>query len=541
MAAVNYRDKQFLIVDNIKPSLDILKKFAWTLTEKNVDSTLYAQDVISMCLEKNYDVILLGYDLGLNKKNGQQVLEELRQSETISRHCVVIMITAEVSQAMVLAAIEHKPDDYLSKPYTLAELQKRLDKCVRKKSSMAPIYKAAEEGDIKGSIALIDKALKNHTPYKIECLGIKSRQLFELKEYEQAQHIYKRYVEESNCQWAGIGLGKIALLNHDYHSAETIFKNIIDKSPLYLPSYDWLATTYKKQLNNLSAEETLALAIRLSPRSVSRVQNYANLCFSNAHYQEATEAFLQVNKLAYNSIHQSPLNPLMYAKSLANFSNELPLVEAKKLNNTAFAMMNEMNRTYRQAALKIESLLCSASLLENVHDYSIAKKKLSLGLSLLDKEQNNIDDDSLKGIAQTLKKLNINSRAAQLILKANQQEINSTNETKIGALSKQQLGQSYTEKAQKALIDSKALFDSKHYDKAISYLNEALLIFPNHMGIKLNLIQVLLAAYEKDNEHAETLQQAKKMIISLLNITKENEHYVRFKRMKKKYQQLAGI
>ena len=55
---------RFLIVDNIKPSHDILKKFALDLSNVRVDATQYAQDVIPICLENRYDIILLGYDLG---------------------------------------------------------------------------------------------------------------------------------------------------------------------------------------------------------------------------------------------------------------------------------------------------------------------------------------------------------------------------------------------------------------------------------------------------------------------------------------------
>ena len=97
MSKIDYSNKNFLIIDNIKPSHDILKKFAMTLTNKQVDSTHYAQNVTSYCLEKQYDIIFLGYDLGDKQKNGQQILEELRVSEVISRHCVVIIITAEIS------------------------------------------------------------------------------------------------------------------------------------------------------------------------------------------------------------------------------------------------------------------------------------------------------------------------------------------------------------------------------------------------------------------------------------------------------------
>jgi len=58
-----------------------------------------AQDVAAICQQANYDIILLGYDLGENQKNGQQILEELRTNDYIDRNCIVILITAEVSQA----------------------------------------------------------------------------------------------------------------------------------------------------------------------------------------------------------------------------------------------------------------------------------------------------------------------------------------------------------------------------------------------------------------------------------------------------------
>ena len=91
-----------------------------------VDTCHHAPDVVSLCESIEYDVILLGYDLGSDKKNGQQLLEELRSKKLISRQCTIVMITAEVSQAMVLAALEHKPDDYLAKPYSLNDLSTRL-------------------------------------------------------------------------------------------------------------------------------------------------------------------------------------------------------------------------------------------------------------------------------------------------------------------------------------------------------------------------------------------------------------------------------
>jgi hypothetical protein len=75
---------------------------------------------------------------------------------------------------MVLAALEHKPDSYLCKHYSINTLHKRLDKGMMKKS-MYKIYQALESNDKELTVNLIDAALKNNTPHRIECLGIKSR------------------------------------------------------------------------------------------------------------------------------------------------------------------------------------------------------------------------------------------------------------------------------------------------------------------------------------------------------------------------------
>jgi DNA-binding response OmpR family regulator/Tfp pilus assembly protein PilF len=458
MAKINYKNMQFLVIDNIKPSNDVLKKFAMSLTTKEVDSTYYAQDVIPQCLEKQYDVILLGYDLGEKQKNGQQLLEELRISEVISRHCIVIMITAEVSQEMVLAALEHKPDSYLCKPFTVNELNKRLNNCAIKKTAMYNIYQALENDNKTLAISLSNEAIANSSPYISECLGIKSRQFFELQEFEQAKEIYIKYQNEQNCTWANIGLGKIALQESNFTNAEGIFKKVIEKQPLYLPGYDWLAITYEKKFNTNFAEKTLEQALSISPRSVKRLKKYAGLCFENKHFEKATDAYQQVYDLAFNSIHHAPENAMLFAQSLASYSSELPLAEAIKKNNTAFSMFSQINKNFRQPGVKIQSHLLSACLLENIHEYIVAKSKLELGLKLLEKEQYNIDSQSLKEIASSLTKLNRNSKASQLLITANQQNTNSTQSfKKAGILPDLEANDSYAIKAQQAVNLGKEL------------------------------------------------------------------------------------
>ena len=538
MTSINYSDKNFLIIDNIKPSHDVLKKYALSITSKPIDSTYFAKDALSLCLEKKYDVILLGYDLGEKQKNGQQLLEELRVSEVISRHCIVIMITAEISQSMVLAALEHKPDSYLCKPYTTKELSKRLNNCLRKKEAMSEIYDALEN-DNKGLIIdLVNEALNKETPYRLECLGIKSRQFFDLKQYTEAKDIYLKNQNETNCTWAKIGLGKIALEENELSTAEEIFKEIVKQKPFYLPGYDWLATTYEKIYNSKSAEDILEHALRLSPRSVARVKKYANLCFENNHFEKATSAYKKVYDLAYNSIHHCPDNAFLFAKSLASYSSDLPITEAKKMNNKAFSMFSQVNKSFNQPEVRIQSYLFSAWLLENINDYIIANTKIELGIKLLEKEQINIDSNNLKSIAETLIKLKRHGKASQLLLSADQHpdDINISLDKIENTQTYQE--ESYAVRAQKALNIGKELYELNKLDESVASLTEALQLFPNHNGIKLNLLQVLLGTYENDKLRITEFKQAKKILIGLINVIKSRDEDYRFRKLKTKFQQL---
>src|SRR5690606_8484805 len=110
------------------------------------DTADRGEETLSLCRNKRYDIILHDYNLGPGK-NGQQVLEELVAGKLLSPHSIFVMVTAESSQAMVLSALEHEPDAYLTKPFNRASLAQRLDKLVERKQRLKPIYNAIEKND----------------------------------------------------------------------------------------------------------------------------------------------------------------------------------------------------------------------------------------------------------------------------------------------------------------------------------------------------------------------------------------------------------
>jgi len=534
MTDYNYRSLRFLIVDNIKPSQDILKQYVMHMTNKQVDSTHYAQDVASICQQKNYDVILLGYDLGENQKNGQQILEELRVNGYINRHCIVILITAEVSQSMVLAALEHKPDHYLCKPYTLSELDKRLKYCLHKKKSMARIYQALDDNNPLLVIERCKYALINNTKYKTECLGIISRQYFELERYDEAKSIYLSHKDSSNCQWAMIGLGKLALHERKLKHAEKLFKLLIKDYPLYLSSYDWLAVTYEEQFHYLFAEEILEQALKLSPRSLSRLKKFAHLCIHNQHFDKATLAYEKNYRLSHNSIHHCADNTVKYVQALVEHTPSLSLVDAKKLNNKAFTFMRQMTRDFKGVDIKIQSHLLGACLYEVTRERDQANEEIQRGEVLLIKEQDNISSERLIEISHTLKKLDKNNLASQILA------LSDKGVTEIKAL-KENHTLNIKDKVQADIELGLVLYGDQKYQEAINKLESALSNYPKHIGLTLNLIQVLLVYYIEGGRNGVELTRAQSLLTKLKGLSLSKVESERLKKMQKKYQQIAGI
>lgn len=542
MSFVSYGKKRFLIVDNIKPSRDALKQLAISLNAARIDSTLYPNDVISMCQNIDYDIIFLGYDLGENQKNGQQILEELRTNGNITRQCIVIIITAENSQEMVLAALEHKPDEYLTKPYTLNQISSRLDRCFNKKNEMSEIYQALDANNAEKVIKLCEYKLRNGTDHKLECLGIKSRQHFEAKQYKQAKRIYLTYQDTPHCQWAIIGLGKIALLEKEASYAIGLFNQMIKEHPCYLSTYDWLSQAYLTLDQFKNAEEILATALQISPRSVFRLKVYADLCFINENYEKSAQAYLSATELAYNSIHHHPDNALNFAKSLVEYSSDLSLHIAKKLNNKAFKSLSIMTKEFKKAELRVQAHLLSACLYRNTKEFRQATDLLNQAKKVLDKTQENLSPKSLIEMSKSFIRLDEKKAANQLVTTL----IDRCHEdlvlmTEIDKLTDESQSKFEQTKTQQTLNIAASLYRNRDYQSAIIKLKRALRLYPEHLSIRLNLLQVLLVAYETKPNDKMPLHQATELIKSFAKISHNSRSYLRFEKLNEKFKSLQHI
>jgi len=96
--------------------------------------TVIARDgvqALELTDEEEFQLVLL--DINLPKKNGLEVLAALRQSDNV---VPVIVISAREGEYDKVAALRLGADDYVTKPFALAELLARID-AVRRRAHQA--------------------------------------------------------------------------------------------------------------------------------------------------------------------------------------------------------------------------------------------------------------------------------------------------------------------------------------------------------------------------------------------------------------------
>lgn len=81
--------------------------------------------------ENNYDFVLL--DLGLPDMDGLEVLKEARKANVES---AIIILTARGEVEDKIKGLDHGADDYIAKPFSLAELQSRMQAILRRKHGL---------------------------------------------------------------------------------------------------------------------------------------------------------------------------------------------------------------------------------------------------------------------------------------------------------------------------------------------------------------------------------------------------------------------
>ncbi|HZF66442.1 MAG TPA: response regulator transcription factor [Gemmatirosa sp.] len=188
-----------LVVED-DPSLAALLRKWLTEHAYAVDVVRDGEEALYQAFVATYDVVVL--DVTLPGRSGLDVCRELRRRD---HRVPVLMLTARDAVADRVAGLDSGADDYLTKPFALAELLARLRALLRRGPELAP-----------GTITVADLVVDTHAQRATRAgrdLGLTT------KEYAMLEYLARR---------AGRVVGRAELSEHVWDENHDPLSNVIE-------------------------------------------------------------------------------------------------------------------------------------------------------------------------------------------------------------------------------------------------------------------------------------------------------------------------
>ena len=282
-----------LLVDRHASARNTLRMILSTLGISAVHNASNTTEVMRQVKAYSFDVIFADYHLD-DGRDGQQLLEELRQQRLISLSTVYMVVTAERGYHNVVSVAELAPDDYLIKPFTADQLQSRLVKALYKKKYFERVFRHLDNGAFNDALAACEALIGKDDQFLYDTLRFKGEILNALGRYEEAKAVYQQVLDNAMVPWARMGLA-IALRGMDaLAEAEMIGASIIDDFPEYLVAYDFVANVREEMGKLAEAQETLQKASAISPNNSVRQRMVAEIAVRNDDLDVAERAYSKV-------------------------------------------------------------------------------------------------------------------------------------------------------------------------------------------------------------------------------------------------------
>ncbi len=125
-----------LIVDD---DIELLDQLSTSLGKKRyrVETAVNGEQALDKIFAVTYDLVLL--DIMLPRLDGLSVLKEIRQA---GLNIPVLMLTARSDVEDRVKGLDYGADDYLSKPFSMAELMARIRAMLRRDGKRDPLLSA---------------------------------------------------------------------------------------------------------------------------------------------------------------------------------------------------------------------------------------------------------------------------------------------------------------------------------------------------------------------------------------------------------------
>jgi CheY-like chemotaxis protein len=527
------KNTKVLIVDDQALAKGYMK---YSLEELGFSDITYV-DKINLALttirNQRFDLIICSYNLK-REQDGYYFYDEIKANGELPLNTAFVFISADTNSDLVQSIIELQPDDFLAKPFTVKDLDRRLSRVLGRKLALHDIYLSIELNQYDKALSQVELFLA--TPKNAEffpiALKIKGEMFAASGQFQQAKEFYKSILKVQTFTWAQLGLVNSYLRLDEDEQAEKLVLRLAFKPNSQLAAYDLLTALQIKQNDFDTALECVMMATEISPRSIRRHKTAMDLSRITHDYETQFEAAKKIVRFAKNSIHDKPENYLNVARAGIDYAMTTDASDTDKLIKQAKEYVRQFKQAFPKAEMEEQIQIINARL------YYLDDEKDN-ALALLDQlDEDNWDNDSIDSLldkAKILHDLGLHERSqAMLELIENRCKVS----TEQGEIFLHYIHQEKEEKSN-IKLSSKELnntavdyYQKGDIDNALETFTKAFTLMPKNTSIALNLLQVMSVKVGKLGVTSASKALLKKCISNIENATLSEDQQERYHKIR---------
>jgi len=539
MGSTDYSKLRVLIVDDFYSFRMALGKMLSEFGFSQIDSAADGIEASKYCKQHQYDLVLCDYNLGAGK-NGQQLLEELRQHNLLKLQDIFILLSAETSRNVVMSANDYEPDAYLTKPITNKMIEQRLRRLLNRRGELLEIFTLLQKGDTAKAIELLKEKIATNSRYSMDCQKRLAELYIELSEYSLAENIYRSVLEMRPLNWAQVGLAHVRLLGGDANIAAKWLREIIKANPNYMKTYDVLTQALIALDDKVQAQQTLQQAVAISPLSLGRQAQLGNIALDNADALVAAKAYRKLLKHGEKSHHITPEVCVNYCRAVTQCFDK-DIAQAEYFSQDVLPLLDTMSEQFELE--KQDSLM-----VKMVKAQLVAKKGYKVQANeLIDELTHSIKEEGLSNIdveVELVKTYRSNHRLDDAHHLLNEMVIHYCDDQaaleKIDPLLPEPVSKSGVKLLAKVNKKGISAYQEGDYLHSIEYFSKAEKRFPHYVGVKLNLAQALIGKIKSDAREESDISRCQAIFDVVKDFTKQDQpHYKRFLQLQEMLQRVT--
>jgi tetratricopeptide (TPR) repeat protein len=463
---------------------------------KNMDYVDRPSHALVAMQERDYDGIICSYSLR-SEQGGYFLLEQLIAEQTLPLTSAFVFTSADTSSEVVHAIIELQPDEFIAKPFSVNELDKRLSRVLARKKALSNVYIQMDKKDYEKALAEVEHFLlqpeqSEHFPL---ALKIKGELLVQTQRYQQAISFYESIINIQDFSWAKLGIATALIALNEFDDAEREIIQLAMRPDAALNAYDLLATLQIKQHAFDDALESTSLACDISPRNIPRHQQAIDLARITHDYESQFNSAKKLVRYAKGSIHDSPDVYLTAARAGVDFAMTSDSEQVNNIVKQAGEYLRQLKRAHPKASVDEELAVIDARLHYLKDDVTKAQQLLS---------DFNIDGDSyhsteaLLDRAKALHEIGMRTKSIEILdVIAKRQSEKNEKDGEVDLLATyltQERDERKTISLSPKTLNNTAVAQYKkgHLEQSYTTFAQAFRVMPKNPSIALNYLQAII-------------------------------------------------